>query len=83
MGYPGHLWSHGLSYEAREAEIRRVYSGATDAEQLLVRRGIGYIVVGPLERELLKVDESFLVRFPAVAAVGSHRLMRVAPTASQ
>jgi hypothetical protein len=83
MGYPGHLWSHGLSYEGREAELKRVYSGAADAEQLLVRRGIGYIVVGPLERELLKVDEGFLMRFPVVAVVGKHMLMRVAPTAKE
>ena len=26
MAYPGHLWSGGLSYAEREAEIRRVYS---------------------------------------------------------
>jgi hypothetical protein len=83
MGYPGHLWSHGLTYEGREAELKRVYSGAADAEQLLVRRGIGYIVVGPLERELLKVDEGFLTRFPVVATVGKHMLMRVAPTGRQ
>ena len=81
MGYPGHLWSHGLSYEAREAEIRRVYAGAIDAEPLLARRGIGYIVVGPLERELLTVDAGFLQRFPVVGEVGSHVLMRIAPTA--
>jgi hypothetical protein len=83
MGYPGHLWSHGLSYHEREVEVTRVYSGTTDAEQLLVRRGISYIVVGPLEREQLKVDESFLSRFPLVGAVGSHRLVQVAPTARQ
>jgi hypothetical protein len=38
-------------------------------------------VVGPLERELLKVDESFLTRFPVVGVVGSHVLMRVEPIA--
>jgi hypothetical protein len=80
MGYPGHLWSHGLSYEGRDGELRRVYSGAADAEQVLVRHGIGYIVVGPLERELLKIDEGLVRRFPVVAAVGTHVLMRVAPT---
>jgi len=81
MGYPGHLWSHGLSYEAREAEIGHIYSGASDAEQLLERDGIGYIVVGPLERELLKVDDGFLKRFPVVASIGSQTLLRVVPTA--
>jgi hypothetical protein len=28
MGYPGHVWTHGLEYVQRESEIKRVYAGA-------------------------------------------------------
>jgi len=32
MGYPGHIWTHGLDYGPRETEIKRIYAGAPDAE---------------------------------------------------
>ena len=35
MGYPGHIWTHGLEFAPREGEIKRIYAGAPDAEALL------------------------------------------------
>ncbi len=35
MGYPGHIWTHGLEFAPREAEIKRVYAGAPDADAVL------------------------------------------------
>ena len=29
MGYPGHIWTHGLEYRQREGEIRRLYAGGS------------------------------------------------------
>jgi hypothetical protein len=28
LGYPGHVWSHGIDYLPREAELKRIYSGS-------------------------------------------------------
>ena len=47
LGYPGHIWSHGLNYERREAELKRIYAGSQDAAQLIEQNGIEYVVVGP------------------------------------
>ncbi|HEY0173728.1 MAG TPA: hypothetical protein VGB98_22130 [Pyrinomonadaceae bacterium] len=85
LGYPGHVWSHGIDYFAREAELKRIYSGAADAPALIERAGIEYVVVGPLERaELTRqgvaVDESFFIgRYRKVGEAGGYRLYKTKP----
>jgi hypothetical protein len=78
MGYPGHIWTHGLDYVQRESEIKRMYSGAPDAEWLLRRYGIDYVVVGPHERNILLVNETFFSKFQVMGDVGGYRLYKVA-----
>jgi uncharacterized membrane protein len=76
MGYPGHVWSHGLDYTEREADIKNMYAGTADAETLLARYGIDYVVVGPLERARMRVDEAFIGRYRMVGEAGGYRLYR-------
>jgi hypothetical protein len=78
MGYPGHVWSHGLDAGPREADIKRMFAGGADAATLLARHGIDYVVVGPGEREQLPVNSGFFERYPAVVEVGEYRLYRTA-----
>jgi hypothetical protein len=77
LGYTGHVWSRGLPYTEREADIGRIYAGEADAEQLLSRYGIEYIVVSPVERNNLTVNDAFLERFLKVAEAGDYRLYEV------
>jgi hypothetical protein len=77
LGYPGHIGSQGLDAEARDDEVRRIYAGAPDAVDLIRRRGVGYVVVGPQERAHLVVNDAFLARWPVVLEAGGHRLYRV------
>jgi hypothetical protein len=84
VGYDGHLWSHGIDYEERLAEVKRIYVGAADAATLIVSRGIEYVVVGPLERaEMLKsrskVNELFFQRYTKVGETGEYRLYKTRP----
>jgi hypothetical protein len=78
MGYPGHIWTHGLEYREREAEINRIYSGASDAGDLLGKYGIKFAVVGPHERNLGTVNDQFFSRFTQVGESGGYRLYKVA-----
>lgn len=58
IGYPGHLWSHGIDYRPREVEVEAFYrslapgGAGSDAERraFLTRAGIDVVVVGPRER---------------------------------
>ena len=78
MGYAGHLWSQGIDYAPREAELRRMYAGAPDAESLLAKYGIEYAVVGPLERGAMPINEQFFRRFTKVGETGGYSLYKVA-----
>jgi len=78
MGYPGHIWTHGLVFADRERDIKRIYAGAPDAENLLQQYKIDYAVVGPLERMLMPVNEQFFSRFPKVGQSGEYRLYKIA-----
>jgi Cytochrome c oxidase subunit VIc len=79
MGYPGHIWTHGLEFREREAEIKRIYSGAPDAGSLIKKYGIEYAVVGPLERMAMPVNEQFFSRFEKVGEIGDYRLYKTQP----
>jgi hypothetical protein len=77
MGYPGHVWTHGLEFAQRESEIRRVYAGAPDANAILRKYGVAYVVVGPLERNIMAVNDQFFSKFQIVGEVGGYRLYKI------
>lgn len=77
MGYGGHLWSQGVDYAPRESEIKKIYAGMPDAESLLAKYGVEYIVVSPLERTELQVNEQFFTRFKKVGEISAYRLYKV------
>lgn len=59
MGYPGHLWTHGIDYGTRETEVQLMYRGGSTAAELLAKHQIDYVVIGPVERSQLNADEHF------------------------
>lgn len=77
MGYPGHIWTHGLQFMQRESEIKRIYLGSPDAEQLIRNYGIEYAVVGPQEGIVTPVNEMFFSRFEKVGEVGGYKLYKI------
>jgi hypothetical protein len=84
LGYPGHVWSHGIDYYARESELKRIYAGSADAPALIERGGIEYVVVGPLEhaeldKQGVTINESFFNRYRKVGEVGGYRLYKTKP----
>jgi hypothetical protein len=77
MGYPGHIWTHGLEFMRREGEVKRMYLGAPDANQLINDFGIDYAVIGPHERMVAPVNEAFFSRFQKVGEVGEYKLYKI------
>ena len=77
MGYPGHIWTHGLEFAPRENDVRQIYAGAPNAEQLLRTYKIDYAVVGPLERHVMKVNEQFFSRYEKVGDIGGYQLYKI------
>ena len=77
MGYPGHIWTHGLEFVQREGEIKRIYLGSTDADELLREYGVEYAVVGPHEKTVTPINEAFFSQFQKVGEVGGYRLYKI------
>jgi hypothetical protein len=77
LGYPGHVWSRGLEYAPREADIKLIYAGGPEAAPLLSSHGVEYVLVSPLERSYTTVNDGFFGRFTEVASAGDYRLYQV------
>ena len=77
MGYPGHIWTHGLEFVKRESDIKSVYAGTPDADQILSSYDVDYIVVGPLERLVMPVNEQFFSRYEKIGDVSGYKLYKV------
>jgi len=77
MGYPGHIWTHGLAYGARESEIRQIYAGAPNAPDLLARYGVDYVALGPQERTEVKPNDAFFSHYQKVIETGGYSLYKI------
>src|SRR5215472_11520123 len=76
LGYPGWMWSRGLDYSERQADIQRIYAGAADAETLLRRYNVQYVLIGPAETSSLKVNQLFWSGYSKTAEIGEYRLYK-------
>ena len=84
LGYPGHVWSHGLDYAGRESELKRIYSGTVEAAQLISKNRIEFVVVGPLEEAEMRkygsaLNRPFFERYAKVGEAGGFRLYKTGP----
>lgn len=56
---PTWLWSHGYDFREREADVRRIYAGTSDAIELLRYYKVDYVYLSDAERKILNADQSF------------------------
>ncbi|MBW2715782.1 MAG: hypothetical protein JRD03_06880, partial [Deltaproteobacteria bacterium] len=59
LGYRGWLASYGLNYGPIERDIREMLSGGENAEALLARYGVEFVVIGRSERRDFGANESY------------------------
>ena len=77
MRYPGHLGSHGIDYGAREMDVKSIYSGGANADELMRKYGIEYVLISPEERNSVAANEQFFRKFPVVAEAGQCKVYKV------
>ncbi|HQU83076.1 MAG TPA: hypothetical protein PKY59_08135 [Pyrinomonadaceae bacterium] len=77
MRYPGHLFSHGIDYADREADVKKIYEGNATSDILLRKYNVEYVLVSPEERGSIKVNESYWEKFPLVTEVGDYKVYKV------
>jgi uncharacterized membrane protein len=59
MGYRGWLSSYGVDYKTVERDVRTMLGGGPDAESLIDRYGVDYVVIGRTERQDFNANESY------------------------
>jgi len=80
MSYPGWLWSYGINYQQREADIAQIYLGGAAAVDLLHRYHADYVVVGPDELATWHANLTYFnARFGVVLRTPNYIVFRVPP----
>jgi len=65
------LWSHGYPFAEREADVRAIYAGRDDANELLRYYRVDYVYLGQSEAAELRANRAFFDSgFPAVYRAG-------------
>jgi hypothetical protein len=59
MGFTAWVGNFGFLYQQREKDLRVMYEGGVQAEQLLAQYKISYVVIGPGELQSLKANEVY------------------------
>jgi hypothetical protein len=77
LGYPGWMWSRGLDYSERSTDIQRIYSGAPEAEALLRKYNVDYVLVGPMELASFKINEQFWSKYKTLSGPGAYRVYQI------
>ncbi len=82
MRYGGHLASHGIDFNEREADIKRIFQGEGTAEILLKKYDVEYVLISPevlsyLRDNKLSLNEDFFNKFPVVAEAGDYKVYKV------
>ncbi|MBK9154868.1 MAG: hypothetical protein IPM25_11745 [Chloracidobacterium sp.] len=77
MRYPGHLASHGIDYGPREADVKTMYAGGPNAEALLQRYGIDFVLISPEERSSMRANEPYFANYPIAAEVGQYKVYKI------
>jgi hypothetical protein len=79
IGYPGHIWTHGIDFGPRESEVKKIYAGSLDAADLLSKYGVDYVVIDPQEHSVMPVNDAFFSHYPEVATIGAYHLYKIKP----
>ena len=59
LGYRGWLASYGVDYGPVARDVRAMLSGGADAEALIARYGVDFVVIGRTERRDFGANESY------------------------
>lgn len=77
MRYGGHLFSHGIDFRPREADLREIYRGGPQAEALMRQYKITHVLISPEERNTVSPNEMFFAKYPVVAESGQYKVYKV------
>jgi len=80
LSYRGWLWTYGIDYSKREADIAQMFIGAPNALDLLRQYRVNYVLIGPEELSTWHADPGFFDRsLPLLTKTEHYRVYIVPP----
>jgi hypothetical protein len=77
MGYPGTLWVHGIKYSDREQEIEKIFNGASEADSILKKYNVKYIMLEPGTPEGSYLNREYFEKFPVIIKTNEYSVHQV------
>ena len=81
MGYPGWLWTWGLSHpEYRQRDVVAMYAGNDTSAHLLTQYRVNYVVIGPQELKEIGANVVYYqTRYPMVyqSPAGEYQIYKI------
>ncbi len=76
--YLAHLSSYGIDYGEREEDVKKIYKGSAEADLLIDKYGIDYVMISPEEyANLSLINEDYFQKFPIIAQIGAYKVYKV------
>lgn len=80
-GYEGWLWSHGIPHHDRQADVRKMFAGGSEALKLMKRYhaayGLSYAAIGDGERSLGANEKFFDENFKLVKQTPRYKIYKL------
>ncbi len=77
LGYPGWLWSYGVNYWGRQKDVGLIKTGSDQAQELLTKYKIDYVVIGPQELAQEFNEGFFAKNFPKIFVNGEYTIYKL------
>lgn len=78
MAYRGWLWSYGIDYANLEKDMKKMFSGKEDAQKLLKKYQIKFVVIGDFEKQEWSANEEyFSKKYPMVLNQAGYKIFKI------
>lgn len=78
VGYPGWLWTRGINYQEREADVKRFYSDPMANKDIIYKYGVSYVLFDPQARYDFKADQKvFDAEFSKIYSNSEYALYKI------
>lgn len=77
LGYHGWVWSHGIDFSQRETDIKTIYLGGSEAEQLIAKYKVSYIAISPQEKREFNISQDYFEKYPKINLGGDWNIYDV------
>ncbi|HCR93001.1 MAG TPA: hypothetical protein DIU47_03540 [Candidatus Pacebacteria bacterium] len=78
LGYKGWMWTYGIHYEQRDADMVEMFRGGPLAQELLKTYAIKWVVIGPAELYDYHANEAYFAKkYPMVLKNSEYRVYKI------